>query len=60
MINADGSKEGRGRAGRYTDQPAGHRTFIPAPLPPVPAVRVDGALQRRLSEADQSLGRLDG
>jgi Fic family protein len=48
------------RAGRYIRQVTGYRAFIPVPLPPVPAVRIDGALQRRLSEADIALGRLDG
>jgi Fic family protein len=41
-------------------QPGGYRAFLPAPLPPVPALQVDNALQRSLSEADQALGRLDG
>ena len=48
------------RAGRYIAQPTGYRAFIPAPLPPVPPVRVEGELQRLLSEADRALGRLDG
>ena len=41
-------------------QPAGHRAFIPAPLPPNPPLRLVGALQERLSQADYALGRLDG
>lgn len=49
-----------GRAGRYVSQPTGYRAFIPSRLPPVPAVRIDGELQRQLSEADRALGRLDG
>ena len=48
------------RAGRYVRQPRGYRAFIPAPLPPDPPARLDGALQRLLSEADLALGRLDG
>src|SRR5215207_3158073 len=48
------------RAGRYIRQPAGYRAFIPAPLPPDPAVRIGGEMQRLLSEADRALGRLDG
>ena len=48
------------RAGRYMTQPAGYRAFIPTALPPNPPVRVDGELQRLLSEADRALGRLDG
>lgn len=48
------------RSGRYVLQPTGYRAFIPAPLPPRPRVRIDGDVQRLLSEADRSLGRLDG
>lgn len=48
------------RAGRYLRQPAGHRAFVPAPLPPEPAIRLDGELQTLLSDADRALGRLDG
>ncbi len=49
-----------GRAGRYVQQPAGYRAFIPAPLPPDPPVVLKGELQNFLSEADRALGRLDG
>lgn len=48
------------RAGRYIRQPAGHRAFVPAPLPPEPAIRLEGELQGLLSDADRALGRLDG
>ena len=48
------------RAGRYITQPAGYRTFLPAPLPPDPPVRITGEMQALLSHADRSLGRLDG
>lgn len=48
------------RAGRYIRQPAGFRAFIPAPLPPSPPVRIDGKLQKALSQADLAIGRLDG
>ncbi len=48
------------RAGSYRRQPEGYRAFVPAPLPPTPAVVIDGELQRLLSEADRALGRLDG
>ncbi|MEO8681046.1 MAG: Fic family protein [Vicinamibacterales bacterium] len=41
-------------------QPTGYRAFIPTNLPPVPALRIEGAIQRRLSEADRALGVLDG
>jgi Fic family protein len=49
-----------GRAGVYQKQLTGYRAFIPAPLPPQPAIRITGELQRLLSQADLSLGRLDG
>jgi Fic family protein len=48
------------RAGRYTMQPSGYRAFVPAPLPPVPGIRITGELQDLLSRADLALGRLDG
>ena len=48
------------RAGRSVKQAAGYSAFIPAPLPPDPPVRIDGELAHLLSEADRSLGRLDG
>lgn len=35
------------------------RAFIPPPLPPVPAIRME-KLQRVLEQANQALGRLDG
>ena len=49
-----------GRAGRYVAQPRGYRAFMPALLPPQPPVHLEGELQALLSQADQSLGRLDG
>jgi len=63
MLNADSHIEpatDSGRAGRYVRQTTGYRAFIPASLPPVPAIRLEGTLQRLLSEADLALGRLDG
>jgi Fic family protein len=48
------------RAGRFVTQSGGYRAFIPAPLPPEPAVSLDGDILAVLSEADVSLGRLDG
>src|SRR3972149_11412948 len=50
----------RGRAGRYERQPAGYRAFLPAPLPPRPAVNLQGRLQRLVGDASVALGRLDG
>jgi hypothetical protein len=48
------------RAGAYRRQQTGYRAFIPAPLPPTPALEINGELQSLLSQADQALGRLDG
>jgi len=48
------------RAGRYLKQPAGYSAFIPRPLPPKPALRMDASMQALLSRADRRLGRLDG
>ena len=48
------------RAGRYVKQSEGYKAFIPAPLPPKPGVKMDGALWQALSDADRVLGRLDG
>jgi Fic family protein len=48
------------RSGRFVRQPEGYRAFIPGPLPPDPPLQVDDELQRLLSDADRSLGRLDG
>lgn len=56
MINARGST----RAGRYVAQPGGYRAFAPAPLPPRPALRLEGEIQALVSDADRALGRLDG
>lgn len=36
------------------------RAFVPAPLPPVPALVIDDGLRHRLDEALLALGRLDG
>ena len=48
------------RSGAYIKQPTGYRAFIPTPLPPKPALRVEGELQNLLSRADMALARLDG
>lgn len=48
------------RAGRYIRQPTGYRAFIPAALPPEPALALTGDLPGLLSQADRALGRLDG
>lgn len=48
------------RTGQYVKQVEGYRAFIPAPLPPNPPIAMDAELIRLLSDADRSLGRLDG
>ncbi len=47
------------RAGRWLHQPTGYRAFSPQPLPPEPALEIDGELLTRLSAADRDLARLD-
>lgn len=54
------SKSRSTRAGWYRQQPSGYRAFLPHPLPPEPAVRLEGELRVLLSRADRALGRLDG
>jgi Fic family protein len=49
----------RGRAGNFVPQPSGYTAFIPNNLPP-PDLKIDVGLTRLLSEAERSLGRLDG
>jgi Fic family protein len=58
MINS--AETMRIRAGRYIQQPAGFRAFIPAPLPPDPPLDIGHELQASLSAANYALGRLDG
>ncbi len=48
------------RAGRRVRQPAGYHAFVPASLPPDPAVVITSEMQVLLSQADRALGRLDG
>jgi Fic family protein len=48
------------RAGTYIKQAGNYRAFIPAPLPPNPAIQYDSELSLLLSKADRCLGRLDG
>ncbi|MCG8394475.1 MAG: Fic family protein, partial [Pseudomonadales bacterium] len=52
----------RGLTGYYSSSIAGGvacQAFVPAPLPPAPALVLDDKLQARLSEALVALGRLD-
>ncbi len=53
----------RGETGHYEVSTAGGETvraFVPAPLPPIPPVALEGLLQPLLEEATLALGRLDG
>jgi Fic family protein len=53
----------RGIAGRYVVTGVGGErvdAFVPAPLPPQPALDLAGDLQPRLEQAHLALGRLDG
>lgn len=59
MCFNSGMEASADRAGRYVRQPTGYRAFIPADLPPSPAVDL-GKLASVLSTADQQIGRLDG
>lgn len=48
------------RSGKLITQPGGYKAFVPEKLPPSPALRIEGALQNLLSQADMALARLDG
>jgi len=48
------------RAGQYIRQPGGYSAFIPAPLPPQPAIVFDAELQSLLINADRAIAVLDG
>lgn len=48
------------RSGRYVKQGSGYSALVPSPLPPNPPLVMDAELTRLLSQADRSLGRLDG
>jgi Fic family protein len=52
----------RDLTGRYAPSAAGGETvraFVPAPLPPVPALDLSGDRQQRLEQATLAVGRLD-
>jgi Fic family protein len=47
------------RSGNFVTQPGGFKAFVPAPLPPHPAIKLDADLQKLLSDAVSQLERLD-
>src|SRR5438270_2578385 len=48
------------RAGQTVAQPTGYLAYIPARLPPEPALALDAETIDLLSRADQALGKLEG
>lgn len=48
------------RAGQYIQQPGGYSAYIPAPLPPQPAIVFDAELQSLLTKAERAIAVLDG
>ena len=48
------------RAGRTMAQASGYLAYVPAPLPPHPALVLDGEAIDLLSRTDHALGKLDG
>jgi Fic family protein len=47
------------RSGTYITQSTGYKAFIPSSLPPDPAIKMEGALNQLLADANIALGRLD-
>lgn len=63
FLNKGETKVNRGETGRYEVTIVGGesvRAFVPAPLPPVPPLAFEGALQPALEAAGLAVGRLDG
>lgn len=48
------------RAGQYVQQLKGYKAFMPAPLPPNPALKQDDEFNYLLSNASLALGKLSG
>lgn len=57
-VSVSGASNKRG--GQWARQPGGFDAFIPAPLPPKPALEYSSRTVGLLSRADQAVGRLDG
>jgi Fic family protein len=47
------------KTGTHEPRVGGHRTFVPAPLPPNPPLRMDNRLARLLADAERGLAGLD-
>lgn len=60
MVSSSERNINRGRAGIYAGQIGGYKSFVPKPLPPDPPIQLDIEMVQLLSQADRSLGRLDG
>lgn len=48
------------RSGKYITQLNGYKAFIPAPLPPKPALKIDEKMIKKHEKATLSIARLDG
>lgn len=60
MVSNSNHSISRARAGSYANQIGGYEAFIPKPLPPNPPILLDLEIFQLLSQASNSLGRLDG
>lgn len=56
----DASQYTSNRAGHIQKQLTGYNAFLPSPLPPSPDLKIDAECLNLLSQADRSLGRLNG
>ncbi|MFC1843118.1 Fic family protein [Candidatus Dependentiae bacterium] len=48
------------RSGKYVSQMGRYKAFVPSPLPPDPAIKIEGELKKLLKEANLVLAKLDG
>jgi Fic family protein len=60
MLAPSMQRSRQGELRRQTTSPEAFFAFIPAALPPEPPLDLDHNLAKKLSKADQMLGRLDG
>lgn len=59
-VKMDHAKFTSTRTGNIAKQLTGYFAFIPKPLPPAPQLALDSEMVQLLSDADRSLGRLNG